>query len=82
MDKHAYDKFLEYKVFMNLNFCLENRFPQVKVLCAEISSVLLKKFRVKIDIENIDFFSEIGVEFVKFEKYNLEGQVALLVSAC
>ena len=77
-DENAYEKFLHYKIFVNLNFCLENRFPQVKILCAEISTVLLKKFKYQVDIDNIDFFSELGLEFVKFEKYPLDGQISLL----
>ena len=65
-DDKAYDVFLKYEVFLNLDFCLENRFPEVKGLCADIGCYLIDGFGVKLDIENIGFFSELATAFLEF----------------
>lgn len=57
---------LKYEVFTDLSYCLENRFPEIKKLCAQIGTNLLLKHSEKVDIENIYFFQELSTEFVNF----------------
>lgn len=50
VDALAYEKLLKYEVFKNLDYCIINRFPEVKKLCADIGFNLLDRFYEKVDI--------------------------------
>ena len=77
-DSNAYEKMLTNGVFTDLDFCLENRFPQIKGLCADIGCNLLDNFSNKVDTDGIGFFAELSTAFVGFQKHPLEVQVKLL----
>ena len=56
-DPKAYDQMLRHGDFLNLDYCLENRFPEIRGLCADIGCNLLDNFREKVDTENVGFFA-------------------------
>jgi hypothetical protein len=77
-DKMAYEKMLKYETFRSLDFCLENRFPEVKKLCAEIGWNLLRNFGEKVDYENVGFFSQLVLELLHIEKLSADVQIAII----
>lgn len=50
VDLNSYEKMLKYEVFLDLSYCSENRFPEIKKLSAQIGVNLIKNQRKKIDI--------------------------------
>ena len=44
-DSQAYQKLLKHEIFTDLAFCLENRFPEIKKLAAQIGTNPILKYQ-------------------------------------
>lgn len=74
-DPNAYTQLLKTPIFTDLSYCLENRLPEIKKLCAEVGYALLCNFGEKVDIENIAFLGNLMVELTGVEGFGVEVQI-------